>query len=216
MGPDDPADFSLLAAWREGDRRAGDRLAARHYERVLRFFELRAGFLAEDLAQQTFAACVAARDTIRDGASFRAFLFGIARRQLADSQRRSERQDAAIQRAPNWDGFETSLSFRVARRKEQQILLHALATLPDDHLLLVQLYYWEDMGTADIAAALEVLPSTLTSRLARARALLREAITAMTPGEELRDSILGELEAWARSLATIPLADASPMRRDLP
>ncbi|HWB77353.1 MAG TPA: sigma-70 family RNA polymerase sigma factor [Nannocystaceae bacterium] len=212
MGADEPADFALLAAWRDGDRRAADRLVARHYHRVLRFFELRAGFLAEDLTQQTFTACVAARDGVRDGASFRAFLFGIARRQLAESQRRHERREAAAQPAPSWNGFETSLSLRVARRKEQQILLHAMTALPDDLLLLVQMYYWEGMPTAEIAEVLEVLPSTLTSRLARARTLLREAIAAVAPGTELRDAIIGELDAWARSLAAIPLSEA-PARR---
>ncbi len=205
-------DFELLAAWQEGDREAGDRLVARHYERVLRFFEVKAGFVADDLTQQTFLACVNARDTFRHASSFRTFLFGIARRQFLAHRRRSSRQDAAYQRMGGFDSFTTSLSARVARRVEQQVVLQAMARLPDDLLLALQLYYWENMPAKDIACALEIPASTMTSRLARARELLRKEIAELAPPSAMLADIVGDLDAWARSLATIPLTQVTSER----
>ena len=51
-----PSDIELLAAWRAGDAAAGHALMARHYPSVLRFFELSATWVAEDLTQKTFLA----------------------------------------------------------------------------------------------------------------------------------------------------------------
>ena len=200
---DDAADFALLEAWRGGDRGAGERLTRRHYDRVLRFFELKAGFEAEDLTQRTFLACVqSARTAFRGTGSFRAFLFGIARRQHQDHCRRAGRREAAFGKLEGDDGRRrTSLSARFARHQEYMLLLQAMAALPDELGTVVQLYYWEGMRTAEIAAVVAAPPSTVTTRLARARQLLRESIEQlgrMRP--QVRDRLLDNLEGWSTSM----------------
>lgn len=75
------ADEELLLSWQAGDEDAGMILYDRHFASVARFFRSRVGDGLEDLLQSTFLAC-AERRTGERVQSFRAFLFGIARRQL--------------------------------------------------------------------------------------------------------------------------------------
>lgn len=70
-------DEELLAAWRAGDRRAGELLFERYYEPVARFFLNKTDAQAE-LIQQTFLACVEGAPKFRGEGSFRSFLFAIA------------------------------------------------------------------------------------------------------------------------------------------
>lgn len=133
-GPDAPTDLELLAAWRDGDRAASDQLVRRHYAAVKRFFELKCPREADDLAQQTFLAAVLGRQRYRAEASFKAYLFGIARIKLLEQIRRIDR-DAKTGPTRLGDEAEAAgagpgLSTLVARRQEHQLVLHAMAALP--------------------------------------------------------------------------------------
>ena len=88
-----PQDLELLAAWREGDPTAGNQLMERYYASVLRFFALKVPASAEDLAQRTFLGCVEGLERLREDASFKAFLFAVARRQLLWHLRDKTRDD---------------------------------------------------------------------------------------------------------------------------
>src|SRR5262245_53128434 len=76
------SDLALVGRWRTGDKRAGEELFARHFTDIYRFLANRAGDAADELAQQTFLACVQGRDRFRGGSTFRTYLFAIARKQL--------------------------------------------------------------------------------------------------------------------------------------
>ena len=79
--PSDPMDdFELLDAWRAGSREAGSELFERHFPGLFWFFRNKAGESAEDLVQQTFLSVVESRDRFRKDASFRTYLFTVARR----------------------------------------------------------------------------------------------------------------------------------------
>jgi RNA polymerase sigma factor (sigma-70 family) len=201
---EEPDDFALLTAWMQGDARAAEQLTRRHYVSIRRFFDMRSPALADDLTQQTFLAAVEARDGFRRASSFRTFLFGIAHKQLLRALR-----DAAprVQRFDDSPGSPaTSLSMVAVRQQEHQLLLMALAQLPIDLQIVTELYYWEEMRTAAIGEVLEANPSTVTSRLARARELLREHIAAMTRPGPLRDRILADLEGLSRALGPVTRA----------
>jgi RNA polymerase sigma-70 factor (ECF subfamily) len=200
--PGDEHEFALLEAWRRGDREAGDALMRTYYDRVARFFVAKAGFVAEDLTQRTLLACTQAIGTFRGESTFKAYVFAIARRQYLDHLRWAGRQDAAMRRLDfDQDEFGTPLSARLARRQEQHLVLQALARIPEVLSTAVQLYYWEDMRTADIGLVLEIPASTVSSRLARARALLRAAVAELSGTSPVGVAVLGDLEAWTRSLA---------------
>ncbi len=197
----DADDFALLRAWRAGDRAAGESLTQRYYERVLRFFALKAEFVAEDLTQRTFLACVQAATDDRVNTSFRAYLFGVARRQYQEHQRKDGRRENAMRRLDfGGPAARTSVSRLMARRQEQVLLLQAMACLPEDMATVVQLYYWEGMRTPEIAAALDVPTSTVTTRLDRARQGLRKHIEQLGRRPEVLAALMSDLDGWTRSL----------------
>ncbi len=206
-GTAEPTDFDLLERWRKGDQGSGNLLFERHYTSVRRFFDLRLNRLSEDLTQRTFLACVEQRDQ-GPHTSFRAYLFGIARNQMLMSLRKEQRFDRAMRFDAEPTMLVTSLTGVFARRRDQHLLLLALVQLPPDLLQIVQLYYWEAMSTAEIGEALDINPSTVGTRLARARERLRAILGAMKLTDEQRTTLMDNTEALTRSL-TRPPDDAS-------
>src|SRR5690349_21830677 len=93
-------DAELLARWQRGDAEAGEALIERHTPRLYRFFAAAVTDGAEDLCQQTFAACFEAKAGIVEdaagGKSFRSFLFTVARRRLINHYRGRGRNEAKL------------------------------------------------------------------------------------------------------------------------
>jgi RNA polymerase sigma factor (sigma-70 family) len=199
--PHDSEDFVLLHRWRGGDAHAGDLLTRRYYPNVRRFFDVKVPHFAEDLTQRTFLACLERLDAFRGDATFKAYLFGIARFQLL-RHLRSQKQAESFSQVMQFGGppTKTSLSMIVAKRQEQHLLLLAYARLPTEQQIAVELFYWEDMRTSEIGAVLEVPVSTVTTRLSRARATLRTAVIELTSPGRIRSELLGDIERWTRSL----------------
>ncbi|MCX4247989.1 RNA polymerase sigma factor [Paraliomyxa miuraensis] len=198
------SDIELLRAWRAGDAAAANALTQRHYTSVRRFFDLKVTHLAEDLTQQTFLAAVEGVERYRAEAGFRAYLFGIARLQLLRVLRKQGRHEHAMRFAgAETPGVATSLSVVAARREEHKVLLMALTQLPTDLQIVVELFYWEGMPTAEIGAVLETNPSTITSRLARAREQVHQLVLEMTRPGRLRESLMADLDGWQRSLGPL-------------
>lgn len=194
-------DDSLVTAWQSGNAGAGNTLTRRYYGRILRFFEYRAGPLAEELTQRTFAACAEALPSYRQDGSFVAFVFGIARRQLLRYQRERHRD----QRVHEFDddgspGRRTSLTTLVSRHEEQRLLLMGLVSLPQPLQNVLVLHYWEGMKAREIAEVCECSTSTITSRLARAREVLSEAVSMLARSGRAKDSLLADPPAWLRSV----------------
>ena len=173
-------DAQLLEQWRRGDRRASELLTRRHYGSILRYFELNASWAADDLVQKTFMAAVERADQVRNGDAFRAYLMGIARRQLAMHLRELSRR-SSVDPYDACDGGppRTKLSTIVARSHEQLLALRALASLPRQPQLLLILHYWEGVKTPQLAQHYEVPASTVRTRLARARDKLRDRMKVM-------------------------------------
>ena len=197
-GLDTLGDAQLLEAWRGGDRGCGQLLMRRHYTVVLRYFELNATWAAEDLAQRTFMVLIENPERLRDPASFRPYLLGIARRQLVMHKRAMARSrelgsfDDTAQSAP-----QTRMSTLMVRTQQQVILLRSLAALPSAPQLLLVLYYWQGIATPDLALHFEVNPITIRTRMTRARDRLRSAFTRMSGGGEHQVSV-EQLEALMR------------------
>jgi RNA polymerase sigma factor (sigma-70 family) len=194
-----PSDSDLLRAWQQGDAWAFEELTRRHYVSIRRFFDLRVPGAADDLTQQTFLGALEAASRFRGDASFRTFVFAIAHKQLLRSLRE---RPAALERF-GVDESPTSLSMIAVRQQEHQFLLMALTQLPLELQLVTELYYWENLRTAEIGEALSLNPSTVAGRLARARDLLGEHITQMTRPGPLRDRLLGDLEQITRALGPV-------------
>ena len=201
------SDAELLESWAQGDHAAATELVGRYYRSVFRFFDLRVGWLAEDLTQRTFLACVESRSRLRRADSFRPFLFAIARGLLFNHLRTRtveanvfETGDVSAAADPG-----PTASRLVARHEEQTLLLRALQTLDVDTQLLLVLFYWEGSSTTEISSVLGVGVSTLTTRLSRARKALRDTIETLPAVDVHRAALLGNLDEWIQSVAALEL-----------
>ncbi len=191
-------DEELLAAWRAGERRAGELLFERYYEPVARFFLNKTDAEAE-LIQQTFLACVEGADRFRGEGSFRSFLFAIAYRQLCRHYR-DRKGDRIDLTEVSVAGMDPSPSEVMIEGEELRLLLAGLRRIPVDCQVALELLYWERLTTVEMAAVLGIPEGTVKSRLRRGRALLREAIEALAAHPELAASTLGGIETWASAL----------------
>ena len=183
---DEASDEALYRAWRDDDRSAGDRLARRHCPAVLRFFANKVPEAAEDLMQKTFLA------TISDGPdpdalrSFRALLFGVARKQLlrffeGRGQLKGEEMMSRISLAD----LGTTPTERIAREQSRQLIHRALATLAIDEQIAIELYYWQKLSVPEVADALGISAGGMRAKLHRARGRLREAYRELADGDSL-------------------------------
>jgi RNA polymerase sigma factor (sigma-70 family) len=212
LGPDPRDDTQLLLAWRQGDAAAANVLTERHYASVRRFFDLKATPVADDLTQATFLGLIERIEHLREHASFKSYLFGIARNQLMGHLRKQGRMSTAMRFASAAGGQTmTPLSMVAARHQEQHLLLLALSQLSTDHQIAVELYYWEGMPVAEIGGVLEINQSTVTSRLARAREQIRQHVLELSRPGRVQEALLSDLDGWQRSLG--PVTAAANARR---
>lgn len=206
-------DFELLRRWSQGDAAAANELARRHYESVRRFFEVRLTHVADDLTQRTFLACIESLAKQRLHTSFRSYLFGVARNQMLMHLRSSSRHDDLRKFGDSEErpSKMTSLTGVFARCEQQGLLLQALVQLPPELQMVVQLYYWDGMPTAEIGEVVEIPASTVTTRLARARELVKRNLAGMRLPPKLHASIVCDVPGWTRSLVN-PQGPAIPGR----
>jgi RNA polymerase sigma factor (sigma-70 family) len=200
-------DDELLAAWRSGDRRAGEQLFDRHFKALTRFFrnkvrgEAAAGDGMDDLIQQTVLGLLEAKHEFRGQGSFRSFVFGVAYNVLRSHYRRARRD------ADRLDFGVTSIfdlaagpAEAIADKHEQRLLLEGLRKIPVEHQVLLELYFWEPLPAAEIAAILEVPEGTVRTRIRRAKQLLEAELQRLSKDPRLLESTLSNLEDWARSV----------------
>ncbi|NVB37967.1 sigma-70 family RNA polymerase sigma factor [Pseudenhygromyxa sp. WMMC2535] len=203
MNQEAPAksDLELLDAWREGDTRAGNELFNRHFDSVCRFFANKAPNEVDDLIQRTFLACVEGRDRYRGEASFRGYLFGVARnvlrRYYRDKRYHEARFDPLI---ASMHDLGPGPSLIIADKREQEILLQALRRLPMDHQITLELYYWENMSGSELAQVLDIPEGTVRGRIRRAKQLLEAALAELAESPQQLESTVANLEGWARDL----------------
>lgn len=190
------SDEELLGTWRDGDKKAGDELVKRHFWAVFGFFRTKVQDAAGDLTQQTFLACVESRDRIDPARGFRSYLFGIARNKLLHFLRAHYRKPdevdpsrMSVYQVGQQPGF-------VTMREDQRVLIAAMHKLPIDFQITLELFYWWDLTVPEIAAALDVAPGTVKSRLARGRAMLKEGIENVDTTEEVKRRTIQALASW--------------------
>lgn len=173
------SDLALLVDWRIGDKRAGEQLFARHFAAIYRFFAHRVGDAADELAQQTFLACVVSRDRFRAQSTFRTYLFAIARKQLSNHLRRGAPLRKIEPAASSLTDIVTSMATRLGRAEQIAQLHLALTELSSDDQLLLELHYWQDLDAAALAEVFEATPGAIRVRLLRARRALHEQLTKL-------------------------------------
>ncbi len=177
--------------WGPDAAEAFGRIFDEHYAGIRRYLARRIGeHTADDLAAETFL--VAYRDRHRyDPARgpVRPWLFGIATnllrqhwRQEARGYHDNAREDTAREQAT--DSHDSQVARRVDAERDARLLAAALVRLaPGDRDVLL-LSCWGGLDGNEIAAALDIPPGTVRSRLHRARNWLRANVP--TTDEENR------------------------------
>ena len=160
---------------------------SRHWASISRFFRAKVGDDGADLISQTFLACVESKDAI-EGDNIKAYLFGVARRRLADQLRKRMRAPAIDFAISSLVDLGTGPATALARRQRSELLRDGLARIPLDDQIALELAYFEAMSTREIAAVLEVAENTVRSRLSRARDKLRAALAELAAPDEAADA----------------------------
>jgi RNA polymerase sigma-70 factor (ECF subfamily) len=198
---DDP-DLGLLARWRAGDRAAGQALFESHFESLYRFFRNKCDGDCDELVQSTLLACVDARQPFRGDASFRTYLFAIARHKLYHYFRDRKRDQGLDLSITSVADLITTPGSVLARDQAHRALLAALRELSVEHQTLLELHYWEELDTVELAGVFGVPAATIRTWLFRARARLRELLGPTVAGT------LEDLDRRAREARGLPASPA--------
>ncbi len=179
-----PSDDDLAAAARAGDRASFNTLVRRYQRRV---FALCAGMVgpdtAEDITQDTFIRALGSLDRYRGG-NFAGWLLTIAGNRCRDELRRRKRRptDSIDQQMETFgDAYalpsrERSPERRALDSELRRVIVAALAQLPDDQRQALTLRDIDGFSYQEIASATNVSVGTVKSRIARARAKMRELL----------------------------------------
>jgi RNA polymerase sigma-70 factor (ECF subfamily) len=133
---------------------------------------------AADVVAETFLVAWRRLDALPAADEARPWLFGVARRVLANQRRGQLRQNRLA------EALRVQLSgelvFDQTRDTEDaQLLARALRRLADVDRELLQLTAWEGLTPAQLATAMAIPPATVRTRLHRARRRLRREMEDM-------------------------------------
>ncbi len=120
---------------------------------------------AEDATAETFQAALAKVHRMKD-ADPRLWLYGIARRKVADMHRRAQRRREVSLHVEIPFPPSDSVERDEARREMRRIVLR----LPEDQREALLLQYLEDLSHGEIAKVMKRSPAAVNSLLQRARA----------------------------------------------
>jgi len=170
-------DAELVAAARDGDRRAFAALAERHYALLLATCRRATGDpeIAADAAQEAVVTAMLGLDRLRSADRFGAWLIGIglnlSRRALQERARW-----AGLDGAAHPDGRpgpqEAAEAAAIAARVRE-----AIGALPAGQRAAVELFHLADLSHAEVAGKLDTRPGAVKTRLHKARRALRHELT---------------------------------------
>jgi RNA polymerase sigma-70 factor (ECF subfamily) len=168
-------DAALIRQWIRGDAHATEQLISREIPGLVRYFRGVQPADADDLMQDTLLAMLEARDRFRGEASFRTYLFRIARYTLWSHRRKQqsthellgERETNAAVAPVAEDSYPTCDELDEALKSLSPALSRVVDLILDRRL------------TRDaIASELGIPPGTVASRLRLAKSQLRDILVA--------------------------------------
>ena len=183
------SDAELIRKVKDGDVQAFEQLFNRHQKRVYNLVYRMVGNEqdAADLTQEVFVRVFNSRRTLKDEATFVAWLRTVATNICRDHFRKVGRtikadsldapislEEGEVQReVEDW----SSNPERAFDRKDlQEATTRAMNSLSDEHRTVVVLHHIEGMDVRDIARELGIAEGTVKSRLARARDELKRKL----------------------------------------
>jgi RNA polymerase sigma-70 factor, ECF subfamily len=132
---------------------------------------------AADAAAETFLIAWRRLDAVPTGEPARLWLYGTARRVLANQRRGNARRTALSERLRA--ELESSVEARAERSEELDMLTQAMARLRPDDRDLLGLVAWEGLGPAELATVLGCSRNAAKIRTHRARRRLARELAAL-------------------------------------
>jgi RNA polymerase sigma factor (sigma-70 family) len=142
---------------------------------------------AADVVAETFLVAWRRLDEVPSDARARLWLFGVARRVIANLHRAERRRTRLGERLA--ESLRTELATQPAPAGDAAEVLRAMGGLGDDDRELLLLVSWEELSPGEAAKVLGISSLAARSRLHRARRRLRTLLeqegSAGSPGPEL-------------------------------
>ncbi len=180
----DPSDRHYVELCLDGHPEAYRQLVNRYHGAVLSYLSGRLGYgeLAEEASQETFVRAYFALPKLRKRGSFFSWLLGIADRTCRELWRQRRRQQETMRemvrdaqeklRVESLNSAGQSLKTGV----DDQVLESAVAQLPPAYREVILLRFYSGRSCPQVAEELHIPLGTVTKRLSRAYALLRETL----------------------------------------
>jgi RNA polymerase sigma factor (sigma-70 family) len=175
-------DETVMSEVRAGDVGRLEVLFDRHQPALVRYFGSLAGnrSLSEDLAQEAFFRVLKYRHTYQPGASFRAWMYQIARNVYADHLGKN-RAEVPMPEEPIEVRAADAPADREMQKKQEAVLVRkALASLPDEKREVLILSRFQELKYEEIAAILKCEVGTVKVRVYRAMRELSDRFFALS------------------------------------
>jgi len=131
-------------------------------------------------------ACMRVKTAPTEVRSFRALLFGVARKQLLRHyEGRGQLKGEEMMSRVSLAELATTPTQRIAKHEERDLLQRAMATIPLDFQIALELRYWQRLSAVEVAEALGLTENGARTRFRRARLKLKQAYAALSDGAEL-------------------------------
>ncbi|MEW6444159.1 MAG: RNA polymerase sigma factor [bacterium] len=195
----DRSDEDLMLAYRRGETAAFEALLRRHERGVYRFALRFLGdrMKAEEVTQESFLRIIRAASRYEPRASFRAYLYRIARNLCLDLVRRKPREMRAADRPADCGaaGLEEAADqrpgpeSRAGADQMRALIGRALRRLPPEQREVFLLKEVREMSLQDVAEVTGANLNTVKSRLRYALLRLREELESQGIGGEIGDAL---------------------------
>ena len=168
----------------DGDEALFELIIRRHNQRLYRAVRsiLRVDTDVEDVMQQAYVNAYTHLHQFAGGARFSTWLTRIA---VHEALARVRRSRLALAGEPAVDGTASRIESpeltpeeHASNEQLRQMLEHAILSLPEPYRVVLVMREVDGASTEETAAALEVSPDVVKTRLHRARKMMREALFA--------------------------------------
>jgi RNA polymerase sigma-70 factor (ECF subfamily) len=178
---------------KDGRRRRFEALYAEHHARVLGYALRRIDSPDEaaDVLAETFLVAWRRLDQVPEGERSRLWLYGVARRVVANQRRGEQRRTQLAGRLR--EELSARMSSLLEAPAERTTLAVAFRTLSDDDREMLALQGWEGLDAGEIATVLGCSRNAARIRLHRARRRLLTALTAAQRSDAPLPIVKGEI-----------------------
>lgn len=166
----DWTDEQLMQGLSEGRLSCGAVLFERYQGPLLNFLYRLCGRRdwSEDLGQITFERIIRYRQTYRADLPFRAWMYRIARSQLADYYQRHGRESAGVFGEDHRFGQEAAVSSKIESQEQRETLQRAMRALPDDYREVLLLTRYQGLKYQEVAQMLDISEGAVKVKVYRA------------------------------------------------